>query len=95
MSDLAGIFGPETVAAIERLVDERVAAALAEQAAAAPAPSPYLSVVEAAEYLRCPRQRIDDLLSSRRLTRMKDGSRTLLLREEIEQHLVRKPRRSA
>lgn len=46
--------------------------------------SPYLTVVEAAEYLRCGRQRIYDLLSSRRLTRFKDGSRVLLERKELD-----------
>jgi excisionase family DNA binding protein len=52
-------------------------------------PSPYLTIPEAADYLRCRRQRIDDLLSQRRLTRVKEGSRTLVLRAEIEKHLVR------
>jgi len=52
-----------------------------------PSTSPYMSVPEAAEYLRCSRQRIDDLLSSRRLTRVKEGRRTLVRREEIEEHL--------
>jgi excisionase family DNA binding protein len=50
-------------------------------------PSPYLTVCEAAEYLRCSRQRIYDLLSQRRLTRVKEGSRTLVSRDEIERHL--------
>jgi hypothetical protein len=35
--------------------------------------SPYMSVREAAEYLCCSRQRVDDLLSSPRLTRIKEG----------------------
>jgi len=52
------------------------------------AESPYLTIPEAAVYARCKRQRIDDLLSSRRLTRYKDGRRTLLLRAELEAHLV-------
>jgi excisionase family DNA binding protein len=56
--------------------------------------SPYLTIPEAATYLRCTRQRIDDLLSSGRLTRRKDGSRTLVLLAEIEHHLTRQPRRS-
>jgi excisionase family DNA binding protein len=54
----------------------------------APAPvSPFMSIAEAAEFLRCKRQRIDDLLSSGRLTRHKDGSRTLVSRAELEQHV--------
>jgi excisionase family DNA binding protein len=46
--------------------------------------SPYMTVPEAAELLRCKRQRIDDLLSARKLTRHKEGRRTLLLRAEVE-----------
>jgi excisionase family DNA binding protein len=49
--------------------------------------SPYVTISEAAELLRCKRQRIDDLLSSRRLTRIKDGSRTLIARDEIQHYL--------
>lgn len=60
-----------------------------EERAAASAASPYMTVAEAAEYLRCPRQRIDDLLSQRRLTRVKDGGRTLIRRDEIESYLER------
>lgn len=75
-------------------VSARVAAALAEASTAAPAPSRFMTIPEAADYLRCDRQRVDDLLSSRRLTRMKDGSRTLVLRQEIDAYLVRQPRRS-
>src|SRR4051794_20464214 len=60
----------------------RLAAALAPHF---PAPaSPYMTVPEAAEWLRCKRQRVDDLLSARRLTRYKDGRRTLVLRSEVE-----------
>jgi excisionase family DNA binding protein len=46
--------------------------------------SPYLSVSEAADYLRCDRQRIYDLCSSRRLSKLKDGSRVLLRRDELD-----------
>lgn len=49
--------------------------------------SPYMTISEAAEYLRCSRQRIDDLLSQRRLTRHKDGSRTLVSVNELERYL--------
>ena len=75
------------------LVAELDDAALATIAAAVtpkdePAPtSPYMTIVEAAAYLRCSRQRIDDLLSQRRLTRFKDGARTLVSRAEIERYL--------
>jgi excisionase family DNA binding protein len=74
----------ETIAAIA----ERVAQILTpERAPVAPAVSPYMTIPEAAEYLRCSRQRVDDLLSARRLTRVKEGRRTLVSRAEIEAHL--------
>jgi excisionase family DNA binding protein len=53
------------------------------QASAAPV-SPFMSIPEAAEYLRCRRQRVDDLLSMGRLSRVKEGSRTLVRRSEVE-----------
>ena len=79
---------------VER-VTERVRAELAESLAdvARSESSPYMTIPEAAAYLRCGRQRIDDLLSQRRLARIKDGSRTLVLRSEIEQHLHHDKRR--
>ncbi len=52
-----------------------------------PTPSPYLSVDEAADYLRTRRQRIDDLLSQRQLTRIKEGHRTLIARAELEAYM--------
>lgn len=54
--------------------------------------SPYMTIPEAATYARCKRQRIDDLLSSRRLTRHKDGRRTLIARAELEARLNGKQR---
>jgi excisionase family DNA binding protein len=67
-------------------VAERAAELVLERLELRPA-SPYLSVDEAAEYLRCSKQRIYDLLSSGRLTRLKDGSRVLQLRSELDQHV--------
>jgi len=49
--------------------------------------SPYVTICEAADLLRCRRQRVDDLLSQRRLSRLKDGSRTLISRAEVEEYL--------
>lgn len=54
----------------------------------APAVSPFMTIPEAAEFLRCSRQRVDDLLSQRRLTRMKEGSRTLVSRQELLDHVA-------
>jgi excisionase family DNA binding protein len=54
-------------------------------------PSPYMTVPEAAELLRAKRHRVDDLLSRGTLTRIKDGSRTLIARAELEDYLAGKP----
>jgi excisionase family DNA binding protein len=50
--------------------------------------SPYLTVAEAADYLRARKQRVYDLLSARRLTRYKDGSRVLISRAELDDYLA-------
>jgi len=82
--------------ALEALELERIARRAAEIAvgmlASAPAPaSPYLSIPEAAAFLRARRQRVDDLLSQGRLTRVKDGARTLVRRAELEAYLRGEP----
>ncbi len=70
-------------------IAERTAAILRGEGHVAPASSPYMTVEEAALYLRCRRQRIDDLLSQRRISRIKDGARTLVSRAELEAYLRR------
>jgi len=50
--------------------------------------SPLLTVEEAAEYLRCKPKRIYDLTSQRRLAFVKDGSRTLIRRDALDQYLA-------
>lgn len=52
-----------------------------------PEASPYLTVAEAAVYLRSSRQRVYDLVSSRRLPRRKDGSRVLIRRADLDTYL--------
>jgi excisionase family DNA binding protein len=82
------VLGPALRDAIEQLVDERVEQRLAEIGATKHEhQSPLLTIPETAELLRCKRQRVDDLLCSRRLTRIKEGSRTLIARDEIDQYL--------
>lgn len=54
--------------------------------------SPYLTVHEAAEYLRCKPQRIYNLCAEGRLTRNHDGSRLLLLADEVEGLVIALPR---
>jgi excisionase family DNA binding protein len=70
-------------------VAERAAELVLERLGEQRQASPYLSVDEAAEHLRCEKQRIYDLLSSRRLSRLKDGARVLLLRSEVDEYLSR------
>jgi excisionase family DNA binding protein len=48
----------------------------------------YLTVTEAAAFLRAKPQRVYDLLSSRRLQRFKDGARVLVSRVELEAYLA-------
>jgi excisionase family DNA binding protein len=47
----------------------------------------YLTIPEAAKYLGSSRQRVDDLLSQRRLQRVKDGARTLIRRSDLVAYL--------
>ena len=71
-------------AAVEAIAARAAELVLQQLEGADRASSPYLNVDEAAEYLRCSKQRIYDLLSARRLTRYKDGSRVLVVREELD-----------
>ncbi len=50
--------------------------------------SPWLSSDEAAQYLRCSKQRVFDLASQGRLPVAKDGSRSLYRREEFDAYLL-------
>ena len=74
----------DATAAFVEFVAERAAELVLERFSDPKPASPYLNVAEAADYLRCDRQRIYDLLSSRRLTKLKDGSRVLLWRAELD-----------
>ena len=71
---------------VERIA-QRAAEILAARSEAPRRSSPYLTIPEAAELLRTKRQRIDDLLSQGKLTRVKDGGRTLIARDELEEYL--------
>ncbi len=52
-------------------------------------PQRFLTPTEAAEYLRCSRQRIYDLCSAGTLSRFRDGTRVLISRAEIDAHVQR------
>jgi excisionase family DNA binding protein len=78
------VLPPDQVEAIAA----RVAEILAAQSEAPAATSRFMTIPEATEYIRASsRQRVDDLLSSGRLTRHKDGSRTLVSRAELDEYL--------
>jgi excisionase family DNA binding protein len=84
---------------VEIELGDEALANIADAVAAKHAPEPqpeFLTVEEAALLLRCKRQRVYDLLSARRLQRVKDGSRTLLRRADVlayvENSTARNPR---
>lgn len=74
--------------AAERIAERAAAIVLERLADAGASDSPYFTVVEAAEYLRAKPQRVYDLLSARRLTRYKDGRRTLISRAELDAYVA-------
>jgi excisionase family DNA binding protein len=77
-------------------LDEHAVHAIAVAVAACAPPlagaTPFLTVQETAEYLRCSRQRVYDLLSAGRLPRVKEGARTLIRRSDIDTYLQDRPR---
>jgi len=82
MTPVTVVLPTEVVDEIVKRVTEHVLEALAAQHAE-PLPT-YLTVGEAAEYLRCSRQRIYDLRSSGQLSRLGDGRRALVSRVELD-----------
>ena len=72
---------------LEQLVELVTARVLERLDLDRPAHSPLLTILEAADFLRCRRQRVDDHLSAGKLRRYKDGSRTLINRAELEAYV--------
>jgi excisionase family DNA binding protein len=66
---------------------ERAANLLAEYLPQPPSTSPYLGVDEAADYLRCSRQRVYDLVHAGRLVPRRDGRRLLFHRDDLDAYL--------
>lgn len=73
------------------LTDEQLAQIAARAAALVPAStpevSPWLNVVDAAERLRCGRDRIYDLIALGKLHPRRDGRRVLLHRDDLDAYL--------
>ena len=86
--------GPEWIEAFVGSIATAVAAQLRQQSPAKPAPatsgtgSPFMTINEAAVFLRCKPQRLYDLLSARTLQGYKDGGRTLIKRSELEMYVT-------
>jgi excisionase family DNA binding protein len=94
VSDLASLFAPDLVDAIERFVDERVRLALTERNGTDP-DSPWLRISEAAERLRISERQLHRLLVRGRVRSVHVGRRRLLHRDDLDE-LVRRgetPRR--
>jgi excisionase family DNA binding protein len=71
---------------IEKLVDDRIAAALEGHAERTPS-SPWLSVPEAAKYANVSERAMERLLSSKQLESTTLGRRRLVHRDEIDKYL--------
>ncbi len=83
MNDLRVIFGPDLVDAIERLVDERLQAALdgREQTVNG---SPWLSQSEAAEYLRISERTLQRHVRRERIRPSTSLGRPLFHRDQLD-----------
>jgi excisionase family DNA binding protein len=85
VTDLRATFTPEFVDAIERLVDERVELRLRE-----PGPgvsrndSPWLSISEAAAYMRVSERKLQRVIASGGLRSTTLGRRRLLHRDDLD-----------
>jgi excisionase family DNA binding protein len=74
-----------------KLTDEQLAE-IAERAAALvpvsePVASPWLNVTDAAEHLRCGKDRIYDLIALGKLHPHRDGRRVLLHRDDLDAYI--------
>ena len=81
LTDVQVTLSAETIEALAAILARRL------PVPSPPDPSPYLTVAEAAAYLRASRQRVYDLLSSQRLSRRKDSARVLISRAELDAYL--------
>ncbi len=77
---LARALAPEVVAALVQLVDERVAAA----SASADGGSPWLSLDEAAAYLRLSQRTLERRIAKGRVRSTTVGRRRLLHRDDLD-----------
>jgi excisionase family DNA binding protein len=74
-----------------RPLAQRIAPLIEPPAAQQNRRGPLATVPEVAAYMACRRQRVDDLLTRGRLTRVKDGGRTLVRWDEVDRYLGGQP----
>jgi excisionase family DNA binding protein len=82
VTDLDAFLGPRLVAAIEQLVDERVARAVAELRVPPP-PSPWLTVAQAADLLGCSPDAVRMRIRRGRLAARRQGRRVYVARLSV------------
>lgn len=70
--------------ALVEQIAQRAADLLGERQGAGGSADAWLTVADAAEYLRCSESRIYGLVSARRIPYVKDGSRVLFRRSELD-----------
>jgi len=82
-----------TLSLPQDVMDQIVSAVKAEVIAEVErAQRPYLTIEDAAKFICAPsRQRIDNLLSAGVLTRHKEGSKTLISRQELTDYVEGRP----
>jgi excisionase family DNA binding protein len=80
---LAALLAPDVLAALEELVSERVAAAVATMPNGG---SPWLALDEAAAYLRVSERTLERLISKQRIRSTTLGRRRLLHRDDLDQY---------
>lgn len=99
-SDAYATFDRRAMLELKVTLSEEQLARIAERAAALapdrqPPRSPWLNVVEAAEHLRCRKDRIYDLIALGRLQPRRDGRRVLLHRDDLDRYLEGEGRTTA
>jgi excisionase family DNA binding protein len=86
MDSAEGLRAAVTIDLSRELIDaiaERVATLLAKRIELEP--EPWIGVEQAAVHLACPKSRIYDLVSARRIPHERDGSRLLFRRADLDE----------
>ncbi len=87
MSSASNTFVQVLIDALDGEALDTLAERLASRLGTSEQPEGWLTVGEAADHLRCPKSRIYSLVSARRIPFVKDGSRTLFRRSELDSWL--------